>query len=166
MDLSKILSISGKGGLFELVGQTKNGVVVESLLDGKRIPAYSNQQISALEEISIYGEDEDIPLAEIFTRFFKLENGAATSVTAKSSGAEIRDYFLDVVPEYDEERVYASDIKKVLKWYNLLLEKGKIVIEKEEKPKKKKPKKKKAETVEVEARSENVAAEDLPEKGK
>ena len=74
------------------VGQTKNGVVVESLLDGKRIPAYSNQQISALEEISIYGEDEDIPLAEIFTRFFKLENGATTSVTPKSSGAEIRGF--------------------------------------------------------------------------
>ena len=152
MDLSKILSISGKGGLFELVGQTKNGVVVESLLDGKRIPAYSNQQISALEEISIYGEDEDSPLAEIFTRFFKLENGATTNVTPKSSGAEIRDYFLGIVPEYDEERVYASDIKKVLKWYNLLLEKGKIVIEKEEKPKKKK--------------AETVVAEDLPEKGK
>lgn len=142
MDLSKILSISGKGGLFQLVGQTKNGVVVESLLDGKRIPAYSNQQISALEEISIYGEDDDIPLAEIFTRFFKVENGKATSVDSKSSGAEIREYFSDLVPEYDEDRVYTSDIKKVLKWYNLLLEKGKIVIEKEEAPKKKKAKKK------------------------
>ena len=140
MDLSKILSISGKGGLFELVGQTKNGVVVESLIDGKRIPAYSNQQISALEEISIYGNDEDIPLSEIFTRIFKMENGKESSVTTKASGAEIRDYFSDVVPEYDEERVYTSDIKKVLKWYNQLLAKGKIEVEKE-KPAKKATKK-------------------------
>ena len=164
MDLSKILSISGKGGLFELVGQTKNGVVVESLLDGKRIPAYSNQQISALEEISIYGEDEDIPLADIFTRFFKMENGAPTSVTAKSSGAEIKDYFSDIVPEYDEERVYTSDIKKVLKWYNLLLSKGKIVVE-EEKPKKKKTKKKAEKSTEVETSAPEASEKETSKEG-
>lgn len=115
-----------------MIGQTKNGVVVESLIDAKRTPAYSNQQISALEEISIYGIDEDIPLTEIFGRILKMENGKETSVSAKDSGADIRDYFSDVVPEYDEERVYTSDIKKVLKWYNQLLAKGKIKIEKEE----------------------------------
>lgn len=131
MDLSKILSISGKGGLFELVGQTKNGVIVISLIDGKRMPAYSNQQISSLEEISIYGEIEDVPLKEIFTRIFKMENGKSTSVAPKSSGAELRDYFTDVVPEHDQERVYNSDIKKVLSWYNLLLSKEMINLEEE-----------------------------------
>ncbi|MGB0402695.1 MAG: DUF5606 domain-containing protein [Salibacteraceae bacterium] len=131
MDLSKILSISGKGGLFELVGQTKNGVIVISLIDGKRMPAYSNQQISSLEEISIYGEVEDVPLKEIFARIFKMENGKSTSVAPKSPGAELRDYFSDVVPEHDQERVYNSDIKKVLSWYNLLLSKDMINLEEE-----------------------------------
>ena len=107
-----------------MIGQSKNGVIVESLLDGKRIPAYSNQQISSLEEISIYGEVEDIPLKDIFARIFKMENGGQTSVPPKSSGADLRDYFSDVVPEHDQERVYSSDIKKVLTWYNLLLSKG------------------------------------------
>lgn len=132
MDLSKILSISGKGGLFELVGQTKNGVIVISLIDGKRMPAYSNQQISSLEEISIYGEVEDVPLKEIFARIFKMENGKETSVAPKSSGAELRDYFTDVVPEHDQERVYNSDIKKVLSWYNLLLLKGMVNLDEEQ----------------------------------
>ncbi|UTW62685.1 DUF5606 domain-containing protein [bacterium SCSIO 12741] len=124
MDLSKILAVSGKGGLFEIVGQTRNGVIVQSLLDGKRYPTYANQQISALEEISIYGEVDDIPLKEVFQKIYDVENGAVTSVKPKASGADIRDYFSDIVPDFDEERVYNSDIKKVMSWYNLLLDKG------------------------------------------
>lgn len=155
MDLGKILAISGKGGLFQVVGQTNNGVIVESLLDGKKFPTYSTQQVSALEEISIYGEEEDIPLKDIFTRIHKVENGKETSVSPKDSGAAIREYFSDIIAEFDDERVYNSDIKKVLSWYNLLLKKGFIVIEE------KKPAKKKATKAEA---SEGAADEPKEEK--
>lgn len=124
MDLSKILAITGKGGLFVIIGQTKNGVIVQSIIDGKKFPTYANQQVSALEEISIYGADGDVPLKEIFSRIIKIENGGKTSVTKKDSPEDIKDYFSDVMPEYDEERVYVSDMKKVISWYNLLQEKG------------------------------------------
>ncbi|MCB0480589.1 MAG: DUF5606 domain-containing protein [Flavobacteriales bacterium] len=155
MDLSKILAISGKGGLFKVVGQTKNGVVVESLLDGKKFPTYSSQQVSALEEISIYGEEEDIPLKDIFTRIHKVENGKQTSVSPKDSGAELREYFSDIIPEFDAERVYNSDIKKVISWYNLLLKAGLVTIE-EKKPVAKK-------TAKVESAAEETS-EDAPKK--
>jgi hypothetical protein len=154
MDISRILTISGKPGLYKVVGQTNNGVIVESLIDGKRTPTYSNHQVSALEEISIYGKIEDVPLKDIFQKMYDVEAGKATSVSTKEKGGDLRDYFSDLVPEFDGERVYNSDIKKVMSWYNTLLAKGFIeaepeaneVIEEEvveEKPKPKKASKKK-----------------------
>lgn len=131
MDISKILTISGKPGLFKIFGQTNNGVIVESLLDGKKLPTYSNQQVSALEEISIYGEVDDIPLKEVFERIYKVEGGKPTSVAPKSKGDELRDYFSDIIEEFDKDRVYNSDIKKVLSWYNLLLDRGYLEPEEE-----------------------------------
>ncbi len=131
MDISRILTISGKPGLYKVVGQTNNGVIVESLIDGKRTPTYANQQVSALEEISIYGNVEDIPLKDIFQKMYDVEGGKATSVSPKEKGSELRDYFSDLVPEFDEERVYNSDIKKVMSWYNTLLDKGFIEAEPE-----------------------------------
>jgi len=121
MDLSKVLSISGKPGLFKMMAQTKNGVVVESIIDKKRFTAFGNEQISSLEEISIFAEDEDLPLIDVFKLIFKkLEGGKALS--HKSNNKEIKEFFEDVLPSYDKERVYVSDIKKVINWYNLLTE--------------------------------------------
>lgn len=131
MDISRILTISGKAGLYKVVGQTNNGVIVESLIDGKRMPTYSNHQVSALEEISIYGKVEDVPLKDIFQKIYDVEGGRATSVSPKEKGSDLRDYFSDLVPEFDDERVYNSDIKKVMSWYNTLLDKGFIEAEPE-----------------------------------
>lgn len=133
MDLTKILSISGKPGLYKLITQTKNGFVVESLLDGKRFPVFAHERVSTLEEISIFstGED-DIPLKDVFkTMFEKLEGKAA--MDAKSDSHKLLEFFTEIVPDHDQERVYTSDIKKVFTWYNLLLEKDMMNFEEEEK---------------------------------
>jgi hypothetical protein len=119
MDLSKILSISGKAGLFKMMAQTKNGVVVESIIDEKRFTAFGNEQISSLEEISIFTEDEDLPLLEVFKLIFKKLEGEK-ALSHKSSNKELKEFFEEVLPSYDKERVYVSDIKKVINWYNLL----------------------------------------------
>ena len=123
MDLSSIVSISGKPGLFNVLGQMKNGIIVESLLDGKRFPAYASHKISTLEDISIYTEEEDIPLKDVFRKIRDKESGAASAVTLSDNGA-LKSYFEEVLPDYDRDRVYVSDIKKVIKWYNLLAEKS------------------------------------------
>ena len=121
MDLSKILSISGKSGLFQVVSQLKNAVLVESLLDKKRFPAFAHEKISSLEEIAVFTATEDKPLKEILKAFYdKLEGKPA--LDAKSDNKLIQAFFLEVVPDYDSERVYISDIRKIISWYNLLLE--------------------------------------------
>ncbi len=121
MDLKGIISISGKSGLFKMVGQMKNGLIVESITDGKRFPAYASHKVSALEDISIYGYSEDLPLGEIYGKLFELENGQK-SLDNKASTNEMRDKLRTIFPEFDEERVYASDLKKLFSWYNVLLE--------------------------------------------
>ncbi len=132
MDLTKILAISGKPGLYEMLSQTKTGFIVESMLDGKRFPVFAHERVSSLEEISIFStEEEDTPLKEIFKLIFEKTGGQA-SIDPKSSTDKLREFFLEAVPEHDQERVYPSDIKKVLGWYNLLLEKGMMVFEEEE----------------------------------
>ena len=116
-----LLAISGQRGLFKLVSQAKNSIIVESLIDGKRIPAYATSRISALEDISIYTEDEDVKLFDVFKAIFEKENGGQ-AICPKSSANELKSYFEEVMPLYDKDRVYVSDIKKVLTWYNLLVE--------------------------------------------
>lgn len=128
--LKEILSISGKPGLFKLISNTPNALIVESLLDGKRSPAYSNAKIIALEDISIYTENEDIPLKSVFKRIFEKENGKP-AINHKESANAITAYIESVLPEYDKNRVYVSDMRKMIQWYNLLLSKNLLNFEEE-----------------------------------
>lgn len=130
MDLTKILSISGKPGLHQMIAQTKAGLVVESLNDGKRFTAFSHQRISSLEEISIYTYDEDLPLKDVFKMLYEKMEGKAVP-DPKKSGSEIKVFFETIVKDYDQERVYVSDIKKILGWYNDLLERNLLSFEEE-----------------------------------
>ena len=117
--LKDILSISGYGGLFKFISQGRTGIIVESLEDKKRMNASATVKISALEDIAIFADTEDIPLKDVFKAIFEKENGGA-SINHKSSANELKDYFAEVLPEYDRDRVYVSDIKKVINWYNTL----------------------------------------------
>lgn len=131
MDLNEILSIAGKAGLYKVVTQSKNGVIVESLLDGKRATAFAHERISSLEEISIFSETEDMPLKQVFKIISEKQEGKE-AISHKSSGKELKTFFLDIMPDYDQDRVYVSDIKKVLQWYNLLLKKDMLEFEEED----------------------------------
>lgn len=111
--LKEILSISGKPGLYKLINNTSNAIIVESLLDGKRFAAYSNSKIIALEDISIYTEDEDMPLKEVLKRIFEKENGAQ-ALSHKADTEKMLAYFEEIVPEYDHNRVYVSDMRKII----------------------------------------------------
>jgi Domain of unknown function (DUF5606) len=119
MTISGIISISGKPGLYKVVAQGKNNIIVESLLDKKRSPAYASDRISALEDISIYTYGEDKALSEIFDAIYKKEKGGKC-ISHKEDQDKIVAYLLEVLSDYDQERVYASDIKKIFTWYNLL----------------------------------------------
>ncbi|MDB4584909.1 DUF5606 domain-containing protein [Draconibacterium sp.] len=120
--LKGILAISGQSGLFKLVAESKNNIIVESLDTHKRMPVYSSARVSALEDIAIYTETGDVPLKDIFKLITEKEQGDK-ALSHKSSGNELKAYFEEVVPDYDKDRVYLSDIKKVLLWYNTLQEK-------------------------------------------
>ena len=141
MDLSGVISISGKPGLFKVVAQSKNNIIVESLQDGKRTPAYSTDRISALEDISIYTYEDDIPLKEVYIGIFKKEDGGKAP-SHKESLNKLTEYLLEVLPNYDEDRVYPSDIKKLFQWYNLLHDAGLVSAGEEEKKEEKKADKK------------------------
>lgn len=119
MSLRGIISISGKGGLYKVIAQGKNNVIVESLEDGKKFPAFASNRISALEDISIYTIDEDVMLGEVYQKMFDKLSGAK-ALDHKSDVAELRAFLAEVLPNYDEERVNNSDIKKLFQWYNLL----------------------------------------------
>lgn len=129
--LKEILSISGKPGLQKLISNSSNAIIVESLVDGKRFPAYSNSKIIALEDISIYTENEDMPLKDVFKRMFEKENGAL-ALNHKDATEKIVAYFGEIVPEYDKDRVYVSDMRKIVQWYNLLNSKGILNFNEEE----------------------------------
>ena len=120
MGLEKILAISGKPGLYKLITQTRGGFVAESLIDNKRISVSVQQNVSVLSEIAIYTLTEEIPLKQVFLNIKEKEKGAQSSVKPKDGKDKLEEYFFDVLPDYDEDRVYASDIKKVVQWYNLL----------------------------------------------
>ena len=118
--LKDILSISGYSGLFKYVKKSRNGIIVENLETKKRMNADATAQINALEDISVFTEKEDLPLDKVFKSIFEHENGKATMNPKKASGKELKEYFGKVVPEFDQDRVYNSDIKKILTWYNVL----------------------------------------------
>jgi hypothetical protein len=129
MNLEKILAIAGKPGLFELKIQTRSGFLAESLLDGKKITVGLRSNVSLLTEISMYTYSEEKPLVEIMRAIAVKENEGPT-ISNKEDNAKLVAYFKEVLPDYDEDRVYVSDIKKVLNWYNLLQTKG--MVSKEE----------------------------------
>ncbi len=128
MDLSKILSITGKTGLFKLISQGKNNFIVESLVDGKRLPAFSHDGVANLDNISIFTEEEDVTLQSVFQTIFKKENGGKVTVNINDNN-KLKSFFAEVLPNYDRERVYVSNIKKVITWYNLLIENNLIDLE-------------------------------------
>ncbi|MEN3324833.1 DUF5606 domain-containing protein [Mariniflexile soesokkakense] len=136
MSLEKVIAITGKPGLYKLVAQTRGGFVAESLIDKKRLSVNVQQNVSVLSEIAIYTLTEEVPLKEVFKSIKKKENGGATSVKAKDSKDRLEEYFFEVLPDYDEDRVYVSDIKKVIQWYNLLLEHNMLDLEEDSKSKK------------------------------
>ncbi|MEX0981991.1 MAG: DUF5606 domain-containing protein [Bacteroidales bacterium] len=116
-----LMSISGKGGLFRFLAQARNGVVVETLTDKKRSVVPPTARVSALDDISIFGVDEDVPLADVLMMIHEKENGGA-SIDPKSGNEALKAYFTEVLPDYDPDKVYVSDIKKVITWYNILHE--------------------------------------------
>ncbi|MDO5608745.1 MAG: DUF5606 domain-containing protein [Capnocytophaga sp.] len=124
MKLEKILTISGKPGLFHLESQTRTGFLATSLLDNKRITVSIRHNVSLLSEIAIYTLEKEVPLNEVFKAIKEKENNGNTSVNHKDSKDTLEEYFFGVLPNYDEERVYASDIRKIIQWYNILLDKG------------------------------------------
>ena len=128
--LKGILAISGQPGLFKVISEGKNNVVIESLLTGKKSTAYADAKMSSLEDIAIYTSTEDVPLKKIFKKISDKENGGQ-AINAKASPEELKKYFEEVLPDYDKERVYGSDVKKVLSWNNLLHEKGLLIFEPE-----------------------------------
>lgn len=131
MDLSEILSITGKSGLYKLISKTPKSFIVESLQDGHRFPAFSHDGVSALENIFIFTTEDEIALQAVLQAMFKHENGQP--VNMPKNDTLLKTYFKEIIPNYDESRVYASNIKKVISWYNILIEHQLIDLE-EEKP--------------------------------
>ena len=121
MAFETILSVAGKPGLYRLVGQMKAGIIVESIEDGKRFPIHGSSKVSALEEISIYTETEEVPLKEVFKTIYEKTDGKQ-ALSHKEDNAKIKAFFEEILPEYDKDRVYVSDMGKVIKWFNLLME--------------------------------------------
>ena len=119
--LKEILSVTGKPGLFKLVSQGKNMLIVESLIDGKRFPAYSKDKVVSLGDIAIFTETAEVPLGQVLESLKAKENGAVCSIDPKSDNDKLRKYMLEVLPNYDRDRVYPSDIRKLLSWYNILI---------------------------------------------
>lgn len=122
--LKTVLSISGRPGLYKLVSQGKNMLIVEAIGTGKRMPAYAHDKIISLGDIAIYTMEEDIPLADVFESIKEKNESKAVDVKAMKGEKEIREYFATVLPDFDDERVYTNDIKKVFNWYNILVEAG------------------------------------------
>lgn len=156
MNLKEIMAIAGKPGLYKMVAQAKNGIVVENIIDHKRIQAFTSDKVSTLEEISIYTESEDMPLKEVIRKIYQKLGGKPTP-DFKGDNSKIKNFFNEALPEYDKERVYVSHMQKILNWYNLLLEQNLIDLEDEEV---------KEEQVEDVAQTENkeVIVEETPKK--
>lgn len=140
MNLTGIISISGKSGLSKIISQTRTGLIVESLADNKRSAVHGAERVSSLEDISIYTYEEDILLVDVFKAMYKVAKGKAI-LSHKSSADQLKNYLKEILPNYDEERVYVSDIKKLVQWYNLLQSQGLLEpSEEEEKEEKAAPK--------------------------
>jgi len=149
MDLKGIMAISGYPGLYKMVSQAKSSIIVESLNDGKRMPAFNSYKISSLEDIAIFTDSKEVPLTEVFQKLLdKFDKKPA--IDPKSSNNELVNLFSEILPDYDKDRVYVSDIKKIFTWYNTLVQKDMLKSE-PEKP-------------EVKEVTEEGAKTDLPKK--
>lgn len=122
--LKSILSISGKPGLYKLISHSKNMLIVESLVDGKRFPSHQRDRVISLGDIAMYTETDEVPLRDVLNRLKEMEKGERCKVDPKADPATLREFFATVLPEYDRDRVYPSDIKKLIQWYNLLVASG------------------------------------------
>jgi hypothetical protein len=134
MKLKDILSISGKSGLYQFISQGRNGIIVESFETKKRMAVNAATKVSSLEDIAVYTETEELPLKDVFKKLFEKEEGKQTLVN-KPSNDELKAKFEEFIPEYDRERVYVSDIKKIISWYNILVEYNLIDLNEEEEAK-------------------------------
>jgi len=132
MKLEGIISIAGKGGLYKLLSQSRGGYIVEALVDGKRFPVQSTNNVSSLSDIAMFTYEEEVPLKEVFSNIAKKENLGPT-LSHKDSAKVLKEYFGEVLPNFDEDRVYNSDIKKVFQWYNILQSAGLVAVIEEEK---------------------------------
>jgi len=131
--LKEILSISGKSGLYKLISQGKNMFITESLIDKKRIPVYASDKSVSLGDIAIYTEDEEVPLVNILSKIKEKENGGKITLDPSVKPEELRNYFAEILPEFDRDRVYPSDIKKIINWYNILVNAGLTQFDEKEK---------------------------------
>jgi len=129
MDLTDIITISGKSGLYTIIGQTKSNVIVESIADGKRFPTFSSNRISALKDISIYTNDGEASLSDIYQKIYKKENGKEC-ISHNEPTDKLYAYLEEILPDYDKDQVYTSDIKKLFQWYNLLHKAEKLKLTK------------------------------------
>lgn len=164
MDLNEIIAVAGKPGLYKVVANGRNSVIVESLTDGKKIPAYASSKISALEDISIFTTGEDVPLGSVLKSIYEKEKGGK-AIDHNKSPEELQSYLESVLPTFDKERVYNSDIKKLFQWYNILQETGNLKLKEEEK----KPKAKAASKQTAEEKKEGkkkAEKKDEPKKAK
>lgn len=141
MNLESIISVTGKPGLFKVISQTKNGLIVEALLDKKRMPVYASDKVSSLVDISLYTHAEDVPLTEVYQKMYDATKGKE-ALDHKSKPEELRSYLISVIKDLDSDRVYNSDIKKLFQWFNLLIKAG--LLKPEEKEEKKNTSKKAA----------------------
>jgi hypothetical protein len=128
MNLQGIISIAGRPGLYKVVAQGKNTVIVESMTDKKRFPAHASDKISSLEDISVYTTDEDVKLTEVYSKMYDVLNGKE-ALSHKEDPSKLREFVLTFLPNYDSERVYDSDVKKLFQWYNTLLSEGLLTPE-------------------------------------
>jgi|TARA_R110002049_G_scaffold24588_11_gene86992 hypothetical protein len=123
MEFNKIIAVTGKAGLYQVVSQSKNAIIVSSLTDDKRVAINATQNVSLLENIAIYTYEEDIPLLNVFKAMFEKTEGKE-AISHKESSKKLEAFFAEVLPDYDAERVYTSNIKKVIQWFNLLVKAG------------------------------------------
>ncbi|MBN2349744.1 MAG: DUF5606 domain-containing protein [Bacteroidales bacterium] len=170
MNLKDILSISGKGGLFKFISQGRNGVIVESFEDKKRLIVHSSTKVSALEDISVFTQEEEIPLADVLKNIFEKTSGGE-SIDYKSDPETLKKYFGEILPEYDREKVYVSDIKKIINWYNILHKFDLLRFEEEKEEEKENTTKEKQETTKAarpatENKEKSVSKAKMPAKPK
>lgn len=130
MNLTGIIAIAGKPGLYKVISRAKNGLVVESLSDGKKMPALATHKISALDDISMYTYEEDVKLSDVLDKIYAFAKGG-DAIDPKADGAELFSYFENILPDFDKDRVYPSDLKKLFTWYGLLLKGGIFEIKEE-----------------------------------